>query len=48
MISIINLGKIIKKLDVLFVQEECRILTQAMCYLTSPFGLNLRFRHFYM
>jgi hypothetical protein len=44
----INLGKTIKKLDVLFVQEECRILTQATCYMTSLFGLNLSFRYFYM
>jgi hypothetical protein len=42
-----SLGKSIKKINVLFV-EECRMLIQMIYQPTNPFGLNLKFGYFYM
>jgi hypothetical protein len=44
--STINLGKIIKKSNLLFIEEERKMLVQSMCQLTSPSSLNLRFAYF--
>jgi hypothetical protein len=45
--SITSLGKSIKKIDILFV-EECQMLIQMIYQPTSPSTLNLKFRYFYM
>jgi hypothetical protein len=46
--SNINHGKSIRKLNVLSIQEEWKMLDQAMCQSSSLSSLNLRFGYFYM
>jgi hypothetical protein len=46
-VSNTSLEKSIKKLDVHSIQEEWKMLIQAMCLLTSLNMLNLRFSYFY-
>jgi hypothetical protein len=41
-----NLGKFIKKLDVLLIEEKPKMLAQLMCQPTFPSSLNLKFRFF--
>jgi hypothetical protein len=44
--SNIGLGKSIRKLDALSIQEEWKIIDQAMCQSTFLSYLNLRFYYF--
>ncbi len=41
-----NLGKVIKKFDVLSIIEDQKMLAQSISQPTSPFELNLKFGYF--
>jgi hypothetical protein len=43
-----SLGKIIKKSNVLSIDEEKKMLAQEMCRPTTPTKINLCFGYFYM
>jgi hypothetical protein len=46
--STTNLGKSIKKSNVMSIEEEKKMLMQQMCQPTSPIRLNIRFGYFCM
>jgi hypothetical protein len=43
-----SFNKSIKKINILSIKEEQRMLAQAICQPTSHVGLNLKFGYFYM
>jgi hypothetical protein len=46
--SLVGLGKVIKKIEMLSIKEERQMLTQAICQPNFPFSLNIRFGYFYV
>jgi hypothetical protein len=46
--SNVDIGKGIKKCNVLSIEEERKMLGQAICLATSPTSLNLQFDYFFI